>query len=279
MCVCVLAHAQAHTLQEEVEVARFLSICIQSDWDDNVSAASSTNLVEIKYQTYDDLLQTRFPSNHVGFAWTRSEREAAIENFLDNIPVLSTNGLCRGISGHAGVILGFCQDHGQTNVLGAALRILAAKHSVAQSTATSVFADFAVPSDEINAFAANMLTNETAMTAHRRSYFMGAYVKALKKQRLECRPVCFTNGVSLLMRVVDGREGSIALDQLLNEAYSVYANSSNRLVVARAALSDDRPSGYYAESAIEDYFTPITNRLMNAPQPLPEVEELRHIVR
>lgn len=277
--VCVLAYAHAHTLQEEVEVARFLSICIQSDWDDNVSAAPSTNLVEIKYQTYDDLLQTRFPSNHVGFAWTRDEREDAIENFLDNIPVLSTNGLCRGISGHAGIILGFCRDHGQTNVLGAAMRILSAKGSAAQGAATSVFADFAVPSDEINAFAANMLTNEMAMTSSLRSYFLDAYVDALIKRRTECRPACFTNGVALVIKVVDGREGSTALDQLLMASFQSYENSSNRLAVARAALADTRPAPTYAESAIEDHFIPITNRLMNAPQPLPEVPELRNLGR
>ena len=48
-----------------------------------------------------------------------------------------------------------------------------------------------------------------------------------------------------------------------------YSMSSNRLVIAQKGLSNDRP----ARSLVE-YFSPITNQLINAAQPLPVVDGL-----
>ena len=59
------------------------------------------------------------------------------------------------------------------------------------------------------------------------------------------------------------------LDALLLKIYPTYSMSSNRLVVAQKGLSNNRP----ARSLVE-YFSPITNRLLNAAQPLPVVDGL-----
>ena len=52
-------------------------------------------------------------------------------------------------------------------------------------------------------------------------------------------------------------------------------SSSNRLVVAELAiaqtLGDERPEG----ALVRNYFAPVTNQLMKAAQPLPEVDALR----
>jgi len=281
LCCILSASAYTLTLQEELLIVNRLAIRMQCtpEWEDNLTLQRTGRLLTPRFTRYEDLFQAGCPSNHVGGSWTAEECRKAFEDFVNDIPVLSTNGTCKCIEGLGGLALGYCHKFGQTNVLGAAMRILAAKGSAAQGAATSVFADFAVPSDEINDFAANMLTNEMAMTASLRSYFLDAYVDALIKRRTECRPACFTNGVALVIKVVDGREGSTALDQLLMASFQSYENSSNRLAVARAALADTRPAPTYAESAIEDHFIPITNRLMNAPQPLPEVPELRNLGR
>jgi len=279
---CVLSVcAYALTLQEELVIVNRLVIRMQCtpEWEDNLTLRKTGRVLTPRFVRYEDLFRDGCPSNRVGGSWTAEECRTAFENFVNDIPVLSTNGTCKGIEGLGGLALGYCHRFGQTNVLGAALRILAAKHSVAQSTATSVFADFAVPSDEINAFAANMLTNETAMTALTRHYFLTAYVGVLKKHRTECPPICFTNGVSLVMSALNGWDGAIQVDRLLLEGYPEYELSSNRLAIATAALNDRRPRADYWVTPVHNYFTPITNRLMNAPQPLPEVEELRHLVR
>jgi hypothetical protein len=49
----------------------------------------------------------------------------------------------------------------------------------------------------------------------------------------------------------------------------MYIISSNRLAVAQKGLSAKRPTMQLVE-----YFSPITNLLMNAAQPLPEVDGL-----
>ena len=59
------------------------------------------------------------------------------------------------------------------------------------------------------------------------------------------------------------------LDALLLKIYPTYSMSSNRLVVAQKGLSNNRP----ARSLVE-YFSPITNQLLNAAQPLPVVDGL-----
>ena len=66
-----------------------------------------------------------------------------------------------------------------------------------------------------------------------------------------------------------------AVDLLMLRVWPDYVSSSNRLVVAELAiaqtLGDERPE----DALVRNYFAPVTNQLMNAAQPLPEVEALR----
>lgn len=276
--VVVSMFVYAHTATDELTVARDLVRRIMSspEWNDNVKLGASVDEEELPFQEYEDLFQVEFASNCVGSTWTPSERRLAFENFIKEIPVLSTNGMYRAIEMHGGIALTYCQEHGASNVLDFAMNIITNKHSVAQHSALSVIEDFAVPSYQFNEYAMSVLTNSTLSTVTSRSYFVNAYASILRKHRDSCDAGSFTNGVRNLYRVVSsGTNGAIALDQLMLDTYPVYAESRQRLLIAESALSGRFESGIWSVSAVEDYFIPITNQLMNASQPLPEVEALR----
>ena len=82
-----------------------------------------------------------------------------------------------------------------------------------------------------------------------------------------------TNGVHesarMLYSNLEFPSRAVDLDALLLKIYPTYSMSSNRLVVAQKGLSNNRP----ARSLVE-YFSPITNQLLNAGQPLPVVDGL-----
>ena len=82
-----------------------------------------------------------------------------------------------------------------------------------------------------------------------------------------------TNGVHesarMLYSNLEFPSRAVDLDALLLKIYPTYSMSSNRLVVAQKGLSNNRP----ARSLVE-YFSPITNQLLNAAQPLPVVDGL-----
>lgn len=66
------------------------------------------------------------------------------------------------------------------------------------------------------------------------------------------------------------------MDLLLLNACPDYPGSSNRLVVANLAMARVTNEPPSVESVlIRNYFIPVTNQLMNAQQPLPDVESLR----
>lgn len=274
-CCNLLAHSQA----EELDAVRFMVLSIMGEWDDNVVPGKKMQIPPTRFNTYDDLFTVEFPSDHCAALWTPQERRTAFENFIAAIPELSTNGMYKGISGHGGVALGYCCNHGVTNVLDSAMRILVARNSFAKNMALEVFEKFAIPSDEVNAFAAQILMNKTAETEWSRKYFLGAYATVLAKHRLDCAPMCFTNGVSIVKSGVYGWAGAIPLDQLLLEAYPGYEMSSNRLEIAISALKADYPKETFWDwaSSIKEYFAPITNQLLTAAQPLAVVEALRDL--
>lgn len=279
VCSMVFINFLAHAQADGLRVAEYLvrAIMDSPEWVDNVDEIENVAGEYRRYRNYEDLFLAEFPSNQVGAAWTPQERKIAFENFISAIPELSTNKMYRAIKVHAGIALRFCRDHGATNILSSAMRILSSKHSVAQAGAMDVFREFAVPSADINAFVANMLTNEAAMIIHRRSSLFDAYIDALVRRRTECDPVAFTNGISIVMSFVDGKANAIALDRLLKEVYSSYENSSNRLEIARRALNDRCLDELDEESVVENYFITVTNQLLNAVHPLCEVNELRDL--
>jgi len=282
IAIClILWNAVAHPQAEELAVAEHLVLMIMSspEWEDNLDATGIGSTLVPHFDEYKDLFDADFPSNHVGFSWSPAERRTAFENFIAAIPELSTNGQYKAIGSHGGIALEYCRDRGASNVLNSAMRIMTSRHSVAQDSARRVFEEFATPTDPVNRYATQILTNKTAETGRFRRYFMGVYAKVLMAHKSDCLPECFTNGVSNLMVGVDGWAGAIALDKLLMDAYPGYESSSNRLAIAQSALSAGYPIETYWDwaSSVREYFTPITNQLLEAFQPLPEVDALRKL--
>lgn len=268
----------AHPRADELAVVEGLVRMIMSspEWEDDLRLDSAREDSDLPFQTYEDLFSVEFPTNHVGATWSPQERKLAFENFIEAIPDLSTNGMYRAIGTHGGVALSYCCEHGASNVLLAAESILTTKHSVAHSAALSVVGEFALPSSQFNAYAMSVFTNSELTTSATRSYFKSTYAEVLRKHRIGSDSESFTNGVMNLYRVVfGGTDGAIALDRLLLETYPEYQGSQERLSLARGALSGRSENGIWSVPAVERYFIPVTNQLMNAAQPLPEVEALR----
>lgn len=272
-------YSQIQTNQLEVANHLIRTIMSSPEWNDNVKSGISVGGGDLPFQEYEDLFQVKFLTNCTGSTWTPSERKLAFENFIDEIQTLSTNGMYRAIETHGGIALAYCQTHGVSNVLDSALNIIKAQRSAAKSEALSCFEEFSRPTSEINDFVLQIVTNKTTETAQDRMYLVGAYANVLLRHRDDADPSCITNGLSVLKAGVQGWIGTIPLDRLCLEMYSGYAESSNRLDLALKALSSEVPSMKWWDykSSIHEYFTPVTNRLMNAAQPLQEVEALREL--
>lgn len=275
--VSISISALAHPRADEFAVVEQLVHMIMSspEWEDNLCPTGEDEEMEMSFQAYDDLFSAPFPSNVVGSTWTPSERRAVFENFVNTIPELSTNGLYKAIKVHGAVALGFCYDHGASNVLNSAMRILSSEHAVAHGTALEVFEDLACPTDEVNDYIEGLMTNKVAITQKYRGRLIEAYAQVLAKHRTDCQPDSFTNGVSIVVSAVSGRDGAIALDKLLLDAYPDYMVSSNRFAIAMKALADEQSDTPFHIRFVERYFVPVTNKLMNATHPLLNIEELR----
>ena len=275
--VSLSCNSQVHT--NELEVVNHLVRLIMSspEWNDNVKIGTSVDGEDLPFQEYEDLFNVEFLTNRIGSTWTPCERKSAFENFIKEIPALSTNGMYRAIETHGGIALTYCKTHGVSNVLDSAINIIKAERSVAKSEALSCFEEFSTPTSEINDFVLQIVTNKTTETELDRMYLVGAYANVLLRHRADAEPSCITNGLSTIRAGVHGWIGTIPLDRLCLELYSDYATSSNRLALARNALASEEPvmKWWDYKSSIREYFSPITNQLMNAAQPLPEVEALR----
>lgn len=277
LCALVTIGSSAHSRQEELSVVQSLVRMIMSspEWNDDISLNGTGEEMQVLFHRYEDLFSATFPSNVVGSTWTPDERRLAFENFVDSIPELSTNGMYKAIGTHAVVALGFCREYGATNSLKASMRILSSASSVAQNMALQVFEDLARPTDEMNAYVGGLVTNDVGMTPFARDCLIGSYANVLNRHREDCPVDCFTNGVFLLAGAVTGRDGAMALDQLLLDTYPKYEYSSNRLGIAIRALSDMRVEKPFNIRLVEQYFCPITNRLLKASKSLVELDEFR----
>lgn len=281
--------AESHSSEDEWSLMSCLAIRIQAsaggrDAIDESQIASnlgtSARARQIRIREYADLFSDPFPSNNVAYSWCPLERQETFEHFFTQVPMLSTNvdanGRVRpGLEALTTVGLGHCARHKSTNILESVKAILVAPHAVARATALDYFKKVAVPSHENNDFARMMLTNDTTSM---RDNFLNAYIDLLRENRVRVAPDVFTNGLRVVLNQVSGVQGAIAIDELCLEICPTYHASSNRLAIARAALADDAEQYNYDQEFINNYFAPITNQLMNAVQPLPEVEELNRLL-
>lgn len=272
---CVMhAFSDNRTEEEERLVVRELVLNIQrsSEWNDLILDSASTNAIQRTYTSYEDLFSENLHDTQVGSNWTVAERRAAFEHFLDAIPELSTNGLYATIVPDAGIALGFCVEFSYTNSLEVAKRIISTPSSVARNAAMSAVRAFATADANMNGFVEGIMTNGVVVSERTRGELLSSYARILERDRLTCDRQTFSNGVRIVCNAVSGAQGAFAVDHLLLTAYPDYSTSSNRLVIAAMALTDASRMSEPRRVMVHDYFTPVTNQLINATQPLLQLQ-------
>ena len=210
--------------------------------------------------------------------WTPVDRHCAFWNMLSSLTNCNWSAAQQSeVQGAVGA-LEICRGLDFTNSTSVA-RELAYSAQTPMSvriTAVQLFFELSDDRQERNALAACILTNGIAhpLSVGRDMNVLQEGVYALQCDALNGDiNLNHTNGVyesaHILYRNLEFSSRAKDLDSLLLRLYPTYAISSNRLAVARKGLSAKCPAPQLAE-----YFSPITNQLLNAAQPLPEVEGL-----
>ena len=204
--------------------------------------------------------------------WTIDEKRAAFDNYISTFSGIQDEGLRSNAGVEAAYILNFCDAKGYTNALGSAKEVLAATNTpaICRRAAANVFKKFADSSDETMEYIQSVLTNSNCLSDYNTR--IAFFDSTIAKLNAACDRGA-TNAVrrvaSTLLGVLDGDPASMSLDGLLLRVCDGYGGSSNRLAIACGTLSA-HPENQVAFL----YFSPITNLLLNAAQPLPAVEGL-----
>ena len=266
----------AHSIDESYKyVDDVLSLVLTSpEWDDCLDEAD-TNEVEVLFSTMASVFACEMPSNSYGFSWTAAEREQAFGAFLSSLGHTNRMSVTQDFIRVGSYAFLCCSEKQYTNALDSALRILSSRNAPCKDAALEYLTRTAVPSDEITTVMVSVQTNRCEFSKEVRNRTLSAYVEKLNSLSNMDHSI-----VSNAARAVYGERESVdhlrAVDLLLLSACPDYVNSSNRLVIANLAISRANEKPASAESGlIRDYFSLITNQLMNAQQPLPDVEALR----
>ena len=214
--------------------------------------------------------------------WTPADRKTAFENFLAETS--------RGVS-HEGIsadrALLFCLDRDFAGALIPARDMLLSTNISAdcRSVAASIYTKFAAPTEERTRFVEAIITNKIALVDdHARLLWKYGRNKEREVRSNRVLGLCealerdydagMTNlvvqGASMLYRSVDEPYNAYDLDRLFLKVFPSYATSSNRLEVAMLGMRTGLHSGVVNDAGI-NVFSPITNQLLNAAQPLPVV--------
>lgn len=252
-----------------------LSLVLTSlEWDDCLDEAD-TNEVEVLFPTMASVFACEMPSNSCGFAWRNVEREQAFGAFLLNLSHTNRTFVTEDFIRTGSYAFLCCSEKQYTNALDSARRILSSSDAPCKDAALEYLTRVAVPSDEITMVMVGVQTNQCDFSKDVRNRTLSAYVEKLNSLSIMDYSIV-TNAARAIYGEREGIDHLRAVDLLLLNAWPNYANSSNRLVVANLALSranEDTPS--VESRLIGNYFIPVTNQLMNAQQPLPDVEALR----
>ena len=244
------------------------------EWDDCLDE-SDTNEVEVLFPTMASVFACEMPSNSCGFSWTYAEREKAFGAFLSSLSHTNRAFATQDFIRAGSYAFLCCSEKKYTNALDSAMRILSSRDAPCKDAALEYLTRTAVPSDEITTVMMSVQTNRYDFSREVRNRALSAYV-----EKLNSLPDMDRSVVSNAARAVYGEREVVdhlrAVDLLLLNAFPNYVCSSNRLVIANLAIAHANEESISVEGRlISDYFSPITNQLMNAKQPLPEIESLR----
>ena len=260
--------------EDNVELSRYLldaittapenSDCIDGD---------GTGFIPVAYPTYESLFVKSIPEGHVGSGWTAEEKRVAFESFLMDVPRLAQTNTVRDLRFLVETAFSFCDQRGATNVMQFAMGILGSSCRIGESSAADIFQERVVPSLAMNEFVGVAVSNRTSVVVA--DYLAADYADKLYDGIGGLDSSVITGGVSVLMRTLRGGFTAQGLDKILLAMEPAYSVSSNRLALAQWALRNQDEHPQFYENRVRQYFAPVTNQLLNAAQPLPEVEALR----
>ena len=259
----------AHTLDETNAVVRHMLDCAMNAPEMTCFDEENTNVVVVAFPTFDSLFSVHFPSNNIGFNWTRQEKREAFDYFWTRIVNDAPSTFSREELPYAYAALIFALNHGYTNCLDAAKVLIGSTDKRLSSWGRTAFADCAIASNETSVFVEELLTNMIVEATIERNNMYAVYGGKLIDAYNAGSTCVATNGALMLYRNFSGGAGGKALDMTLLTMFPTYEASSNRLEVANQSLG-----WQFASPSIVQYFTTVTNQLHQAAQPLPVVPEL-----
>ena len=252
-----------------------LSLVLTSpEWDDCLDEAD-TNEIEVLFTTMASVFACEMPSNSCGFAWTAVQREQAFGAFLFNLSLTNRAFVADNLIRTGSYAFLCCSEKQYTNALDSALRILSSRDAPCKDAALEYLTRTAMPSDEITTVMVGVQTNRCEFSKEERNRTLSAYVEKLNSLH-DIDYSIVSNAARVIYREREVIDHLRAADALLLNACPHYANSSTRLAIANLALARVNEEASSGESElIKNYFIPVTNQLMNAQQPLQDVESLR----
>lgn len=240
-------------------------------------------------QVYPDNWETNFiemadeeiPDTWINFlgtdetnGWTHAEKRAAFDWYLDSLGTADCQRLSAIGKRRVRAALGQCDILNHTNSLPYLKALALNPRGICREEAIELAVKFGSVDDDMTRFVEMIVTNITGYTrSERGSSACGHYMEKILayEEATNAQDSAAFRALKMFYRnrYVDVA-GSIALDVALKRLVSEYEASSNRLENAQFVLGHPACMPFDRQ-----YFTPVTNQLMSAPQPLPEVEALR----
>lgn len=233
----------------------------------------------IAWPTAESLFGYPVSTNIAGWCdWSSDDRRRAFEVFLSSLTNRDWSVAQQSDIRDAVGALELCRGFDMTNATSIAKELTASARVpiLLRVSAAQLYFGFSGDRSERNGLVADILTNRIACAGISKwdmnQLREGVYA-------LQCDALNgdidanLTNGVYESVRMLysnlDFPSRAEDLDALLLKLYPTYVTSSNRLAVAQKLLSSNIPASHIVE-----YFSPITNMLMNSAQPLPAVDGL-----
>lgn len=247
-------------------------IATSPEWEDCVEEGS-TNEYEVAFPTMERSFEYEMPSNMCGHGWSLQEKRDSFHAFLQSLSQTNSVTVSEQYRRTGDLALICCLEKGYTNALIYAKEIVRSEGAPCKNAGLALLLKFSEPTVEMNSLVLAVQTNTQEFTVFERGRVIADYAKVLCD--LSENRVVVTNAACEFFRSRLGIEHCLALDGLLGSAFPDYVVSSNRLAFARTSLGGADGNAFLSASVVRQYFIPITNLLLNAAQPLPEVEALR----
>jgi hypothetical protein len=263
MSYCLHAHTPADTNR------------VVSDMLD--SRMIRSNMEGGRFVTHPNVVRQQSFFFQAGNGWTEEEKRGAFDWYLarpEEANQLNAYRLGEGVTSAA---VRRCLDMNYTNAIPLIAAIVSGTNTSYRGVAIRTLVSWVGPSAEMTDMVCGIMTN-VDYTADERRFACDEYAKKIKNLSADDPPSASIRNAAIARLYAirhDWRNGP-RLDWLFSECVSGYSSSSNRLSYVTEIL-DGLPQDDTAWSIARSRLQSITNQLMNAAQPLPEVEALRRL--